>query len=252
MIQQLLQVKEWSEKFGQYQNELPTAILPYPVHQLRIRLMEEELKEYEQAHEGFDKETLIESENERLMIIAKELADILYVVYGTVIAHGLTHVMETVFDELHRSNMSKLWPDGKPNINEIGKVMKPETYSPADNSFVISYKEFRERGEDEPPVNYEIACLEEGEYEKKYTEGFRVDLPVFKDHKFFLHENPNYPLFGEMLVIAEASSGCVVATGQTITEVMWKAIGKLKSVTLEKFQQMISDKIQQTGLHLNQ
>lgn len=61
--------------------------------------------------------------------IADALADILYVVYFTANVYGLD--MEELFKEVHRSNMTKVWPDGKVYKDEYGKVIKPATYSPA-------------------------------------------------------------------------------------------------------------------------
>jgi len=63
-------------------------------------------------------------QNEDLENIAKELADILYAVYGTIIEHGLQHKMEVIFEEVHRSNMSK-------DYHEY-KMVKGPDYSKAD------------------------------------------------------------------------------------------------------------------------
>jgi predicted HAD superfamily Cof-like phosphohydrolase len=62
--------------------------------------------------------------------LAKELADILYVVYGT--ADLLEIPLEAVFAEVHRSNMSKIGPDGEVIRREDGKILKPDTYREAD------------------------------------------------------------------------------------------------------------------------
>jgi len=61
--------------------------------------------------------------------LAKELADLLYVVYGT--ADELCIPLEAVFNRIHEANMTKLWPDGKVHYNEFGKIIKPSTYSVA-------------------------------------------------------------------------------------------------------------------------
>jgi predicted HAD superfamily Cof-like phosphohydrolase len=66
--------------------------------------------------------------------LAKELADLLYVVYGT--AEELGIPLEEVFKAVHESNMSKVWPDGEVHYNEFGKVLKPSTYSKPDLSFI--------------------------------------------------------------------------------------------------------------------
>jgi predicted HAD superfamily Cof-like phosphohydrolase len=82
--------------------------------ELRIRLIQEEFEEL--------KEALIDGDLES---ISKELADLLYVVYGTAVSYGID--MDPVFREVHRSNMSKVGGYKR----EDGKWVKPATYSPA-------------------------------------------------------------------------------------------------------------------------
>lgn len=79
---------------------------------LRKMLIEEEVREFIEA--------------EDLANMAKELADILYVVYGTAHAYGID--LDEVFKAVHYSNLSKLGLDGKPIYNEHGKVMKGPNY----------------------------------------------------------------------------------------------------------------------------
>lgn len=62
--------------------------------------------------------------------MTKELADVLYVVYGTAIELGLP--LKEVFDEVHRSNMTKLGEDGKPIKREDGKTLKGPNYKEPD------------------------------------------------------------------------------------------------------------------------
>jgi len=81
---------------------------------LRIRLIQEEFEELRDAMASED-----------LTSIAKEMADLLYVVYGTAVSYGID--MEPVFREVHRSNMSKVGGYKR----EDGKWIKPSTYSPA-------------------------------------------------------------------------------------------------------------------------
>jgi predicted HAD superfamily Cof-like phosphohydrolase len=83
-------------------------------HALRVRLIQEEYEEVRQALEQQD-----------LVAIAKELADLLYVVYGTAVSCGID--LEPVFREVHRSNMSKI--NGHKRAD--GKWVKPPDYSPA-------------------------------------------------------------------------------------------------------------------------
>ena len=91
---------------------------------LRISLIEEELNELKDA-----------TQRKSLIDIADALGDLLYVVYGSFVTYGIDS--EKVFDEIHRSNMSKLWEDGKPRYRKDGKVLKPDTYSPANLSIYM-------------------------------------------------------------------------------------------------------------------
>jgi len=84
---------------------------------LRHRLMEEENNEYLQACEEND-----------LQGIADAVADKLYILCGTIVEHGLQDYIEPLFNEVHRSNMSKLDADGNPIIREDGKILKSERY----------------------------------------------------------------------------------------------------------------------------
>lgn len=82
--------------------------------ELRVRLIQEEFDELKEALASDD-----------LSSIAKEMADLLYVVYGTAVSYGID--MHPVFREVHRSNMSKVGGYKR----EDGKWVKPATYSPA-------------------------------------------------------------------------------------------------------------------------
>jgi len=83
--------------------------------QLRIDLIEEELNELKEAIKNND-----------IVEVADALTDILYVTYGA--GHSFGVNLDECFDEVQRSNMSKLGEDGKPIYNENGKVMKGPNY----------------------------------------------------------------------------------------------------------------------------
>lgn len=101
---------------------------------LRIKLIKEEVAEaLHELEEGLLDQTYHASLNGRfgnLEALAKELADVLVVVYGT--AEVLAIPLEDVFNEVMRSNMSKLGEDGKPIYREDGKVLKGPNYKEAD------------------------------------------------------------------------------------------------------------------------
>ncbi len=84
---------------------------------LRYKLMREENEEYLEAAENGD-----------LVEVADALGDMLYILCGTILKHGLQHKIEEVFEEIQRSNMSKLDENGQPIYREDGKVMKSELY----------------------------------------------------------------------------------------------------------------------------
>ena len=86
-------------------------------YKLRFDLMKEENDEYLDACKDND-----------LVEIADALGDQLYILCGTILKHGLQHKIEEVFDEMHRSNMSKLDENGKPIFREDGKVLKGNAY----------------------------------------------------------------------------------------------------------------------------
>jgi predicted HAD superfamily Cof-like phosphohydrolase len=66
--------------------------------------------------------------NKSLVEIADALGDQLYILCGTILKHGMQHIIEDVFNEIHASNMSKLGEDGKPVLREDGKILKGKGY----------------------------------------------------------------------------------------------------------------------------
>jgi len=117
LIDKINMVKEFHEAFGIHNNEVPTTQLSKEEIQLRFDLIKEENEEYLEAANNGD-----------LVEIADALGDQLYILCGTMLKHGLQYKMEEIFDEIQRSNMSKLGADGKPIYREDGKVMKGPNY----------------------------------------------------------------------------------------------------------------------------
>lgn len=113
-------VKEFHESFKLGVKNSPTANLGEAKNKLRFNLMAEENEEYFEA-----------AQNNDLVEVADALGDMLYILCGTIIEHGMQHKIEEVFDEIQRSNMSKLGADGKPIYREDGKVLKgPDYFKP--------------------------------------------------------------------------------------------------------------------------
>ena len=128
MIQKELQaVKAFHDAFGLDVASSPTVKLQDRIKELRFRLMEEENIEYLEA-----------AKNNDLVEVADALGDMLYILCGTILSHGMQHVIEDVFDEIQRSNMSKLGEDGKPIYREDGKVMKGPNYFKPDLKKIIN------------------------------------------------------------------------------------------------------------------
>ncbi len=117
MQKQLNAVKEFHKIYKIGYSEAPKACLGEIKNQLRYNLMKEENEEYFQAVQDND-----------LTEIADALGDMLYILCGTIIEHGLQDKIEAVFDEIQRSNMSKLGADGLPIYREDGKVIKGPNY----------------------------------------------------------------------------------------------------------------------------
>ena len=111
------QVKEFSEAFNIKYSKDMNPNLDQPTIDLRFRLMEEENQEYLEA-----------AKNNDIVEIADALGDILYILCGTILAHGLQDKIVEVFNEIQKSNMSKLDINGKPVIREDGKILKGPNY----------------------------------------------------------------------------------------------------------------------------
>ena len=110
--------------FGQ-EVKLNASFSSDKINNLRIDLIEEELKELKDAIKKKDLKEVVDA-----------LTDILYVTYGAGHAFGVD--LDKCFEEVQNSNMSKLDNDGKPIFNENGKVMKGPNYFKPDLSKFVS------------------------------------------------------------------------------------------------------------------
>ena len=118
------------EKVGKFMRTFGQEVKTKPglsddkINKLRIDLIDEELSEFKEAISNDDLKEAIDA-----------LTDILYVTYGAGHAFGVN--LDECFDEVQRSNMSKLGEDGKPIYNQAGKVMKgPNYFAPDLNKFL--------------------------------------------------------------------------------------------------------------------
>lgn len=117
MKDRIAAVTEFHTSFKLGIKDKPTADLGTKKNLLRYELMREENEEYLEA-----------ANNNDLVEVADALGDMLYILCGTIIEHGMQDKIEEVFNEIQRSNMSKLGADGKPIYREDGKVLKGPNY----------------------------------------------------------------------------------------------------------------------------
>tara|TARA_A200000113_G_scaffold223366_1_gene238824 strand:- start:1157 stop:1549 length:393 start_codon:yes stop_codon:yes gene_type:complete len=110
-------VAEFHNAFGIDSADSPIVSIPQQTVLLRHNLMKEENDEYIEA-----------AQNNDLVEVADALGDMLYILCGTILTHGMQHKITEVFNEIQRSNMSKLGADGKPIYREDGKVLKGPNY----------------------------------------------------------------------------------------------------------------------------
>ena len=127
MKDQLDSVRCFHEVFQAYMERTPTATVPVEISQGRIQMFLEELEEYRAAVHNHD-----------IVEIADALTDMLYVLLGTFITHGLQDIAEELFAEVHRSNMSKLDEQSQPIFREDGKVLKSDQFSDPDLRSIIA------------------------------------------------------------------------------------------------------------------
>lgn len=127
MQEQIAAVTKFHEVYRIPYAVQPTTDVDPQLIALRHRLMAEENEEYlEAALAG------------NLVEVADALGDMLYILCGTMITHGMQDKIEDVFREIQRSNLSKLGADGQPIYREDGKVMKGPNYFKPDITAILA------------------------------------------------------------------------------------------------------------------
>ena len=122
-------VAKFHNAFGIESADSPIANIPSQTVLLRYNLMKEENEEYLDAAQKKD-----------LVEVADALGDMLYILCGTILSHGMQYKITEVFNDIQRSNMSKLGDDGKPIYREDGKVLKgPNYFKPDIKSILYKY-----------------------------------------------------------------------------------------------------------------
>ena len=126
LIEKLNSVKEFHEVFHIGSRETPEGKIEQGEYLLRHRLMQEENDEYLEACRRGD-----------LVEIADALGDKMYILFGSILKHGLQHKIEEIFDEIHRSNMSKLDEKQQPIFREDGNILKSSNYFKPDIKSIL-------------------------------------------------------------------------------------------------------------------
>jgi len=120
-------VQTFHDSFKIHSTDTPTVEVEDRLIDLRHKLMGEENDEYLEAAKAGD-----------MVEVADALGDMLYILCGTIITHGMQHKIEEVYSEIQRSNMSKLDSEGNPIYREDGKVMKGPNYFKPDLEKIIT------------------------------------------------------------------------------------------------------------------
>ena len=115
------QVQQVLEFYKAFKHPIATSPKFIPIERviMRHRLLDEEVVELFEAGSNGD-----------IVDVADAIADCFYILIGTAIEYGIAEKLPALFDEVHRSNMSKLDDDGNPIYREDGKVLKSNNYTP--------------------------------------------------------------------------------------------------------------------------
>ncbi len=134
LAQAIEHVRTFHDAFGISNAEAPTGAIADRDALLRYKLIREENEEYLDAAMRGD-----------LVEVADALGDILYILCGTLLKHGLEHKISEVFEEIQRSNMSKLDAHGRPIYRDDGKVLKSDKYFKPDIAAILESKSLGEK-----------------------------------------------------------------------------------------------------------
>ena len=126
LLEKIQHVEKFHDVFKIGNRYTLTPVVSEDEYMLRYNLIKEENEEYLEAARNGD-----------IVEIADALGDQLYILFGTILRHGLQHKIEEVFDEIQRSNMSKLDENGEPIFREDGKIMKSNLYFKPDIKSIL-------------------------------------------------------------------------------------------------------------------
>lgn len=168
-----MQVREFQEAFSVELPERP-KLLTKKRAELRQSLLEEEVSE---IYVGVKSKDITQ--------IADGVIDCMYILIGTAHEYGFADRLVLLFDEVHKSNMSKVGPDGKAIFREDGKVMKPESYKPPKLARILQ-RDFSLYKENE--IIKEIAEMEMKANENRIRKTISNKLNIFDRILFNLYD----------------------------------------------------------------
>ena len=138
---------------------------------LRQSLLQEEVNELKDAKNILD--------------VADAITDCMYILIGTAHEYGMADRVVMLFDEVHRSNMSKFDQNGKAIFREDGKVLKPDTYSPPKLQPILERDWNVYKGNE---ILEEIAAIEKKNTEKKIQKKISKSLNVLDRALFWAYD----------------------------------------------------------------
>ncbi len=170
MEKQILQVGEFQSAFGIESPNNP-KMLTKKRAALRQSLLQEEVDELKNAKNILD--------------VADAITDCMYILIGTAHEYGMADRMVMLFDEVHRSNMSKFDENGKAVFRKDGKVLKPDTYTPPKLQPILD-RDWTVYKENE--ILEEIAHIEKKNTEKKIQKKISSNLNIIDRALFWLYD----------------------------------------------------------------
>lgn len=121
-------LKEFEKVFCRHEEPDECKFPEREIRELRIKLLKEEYEEY-----------LAAETNNDMVEVADAMADMIYIIAGTAVRYGVK--LDLIFGEVHRSNMEKIWSDGKVHHRDDGKVLKPPSWQPPNIARILWNRE---------------------------------------------------------------------------------------------------------------
>ena len=131
MNREYQEVRDFHKSFGHPHSDTP-VVLPIERAKTRYAWILEEINEFLEA-----------SENQDIVEQADAMIDTIYFALGTLVEMGIEP--DELFYIVQNANMSKLWPDGKPHYNDMGKIIKPEGWEDPHKKLELAIQNMKRR-----------------------------------------------------------------------------------------------------------